>query len=79
MKIKTLTQLKKLATGENEFYISLAGGLARSSKVIFFDKDKNEWEIDNQIDDTRQNLSTDQLKTETLVLEAMKKGCLFMY
>lgn len=80
MKIKNIAHLKKLANGESEFYISLAGGLARSSKMIFFNRENKSWEVDNQIDDTRQRLSTDkQLETDTNIIEALKKGCLFKY
>jgi len=82
--ITSLEQFKLAATNKRgdfvEFFISLAGGLAKSSKrVIYFPDDKTFYII-NEIDETEQvDLTEDQLKTETLIVDAIEQGAFFQY
>lgn len=76
--IRTLTQLKRLAQYEGiECFIAFRGGL-RSSKFIRFNKSlKNFW-VFNYIDDTELCLSEKELKEDTNIYKAIKKGCLIL-
>jgi hypothetical protein len=78
MKVKSIEQLKKLASNENgvDCFIALAGGLARSSKQVWYLNGK--WEVFNSIDDTEQVLTDGQLHTDSNIGEAIDKGCLYL-
>jgi len=78
--IKSLAQLKKLASqGDDgvECFISLAGGMVRSSKQIWHDGKK--WEIFSSIDGVYNKYTDEQLKIFTNIPEAIKKGALIIY
>lgn len=81
MTIESLEQLKKIAFNENgdsvEFFIMLAGGLARSSKRISYYPATDEFSILNEIDNSFQTVSSSQLAQETNIVEAISKNCLF--
>jgi hypothetical protein len=81
-KISTLTELKALASVSEgaEIFLALAGGIARSSKHIWFDEDTCTWTVFNEIDDSEQDNLTDQtLSTATNIVTAMENGALFLY
>lgn len=82
-KIKSIAELKKAATGKNgnyaEFFISI-GGIGRSSKSIrYFPKEKT-FNINNEIDDSSQDdLTEEELKSQTNICEAIKAGAFYQY
>ncbi len=79
-KIKSVAELKRLSKDEPlECFISLAGGLVRSSKNIMFMD--NYFSVINEIDDTEQTLTEKQLMDEeyTNIGVAIKRGALFAY
>jgi len=83
-KIKTVAQLKKeLKDGDyHEFFISLAGGIVRSSKEVAYCPENNTFQITNCIDDTEQEgITIKELfdKRITNIGEAMRKGAFFAY
>jgi hypothetical protein len=82
--IETIDQLKseclKKKDDYGDFFIVLAGGLARSSKRIRYDKKSNRFDVHNEIDDTFQdNLSEDELRKETMIIEAIEKNAFFQH
>ena len=64
--------------GNNEFYI-LIGGMMRSSKTIYWDEDNKKFLITNEIDDSEQDLTDDELYTMSNIGEAIQKGSFLMY
>lgn len=80
-RIKTIEQLKELASGEYglDCFILLNGGL-RSSKHIRYFPDDNSFYVLNLIDDSEQKLTESQTldSAYTNIGEAMKKGALIM-
>ena len=82
--IKSIEELKKVAEyddrkGYTEFFIMLNGWL-RSSKRIAYFLSTNTFDVHNEIDDTYQeDLTEDQLNSETMIVEAIEKGALFQY
>jgi hypothetical protein len=81
--ISSIEQLKHLAYRENgdfvEFYIYLAGGLARSCKRISYRPNENkQWLIINEIDDTYQALLERSLAKKTSIVEGINKGVFFL-
>lgn len=82
--IETIDQLKSECIKKNDeygdFFITLGGGIARSSKRIRYDKKTNLCDVHNEIDDTFQdNLSEDELRKETMIFEAIEKKSFFQY
>lgn len=62
-----------------EFFIVLNFG-AKSSKRITYYPDSDTYDVLNEIDYTYQdNLTEDQLRSQTLIIEAIEKGALFKY
>ena len=81
MQIKTLDQLKQMASREHETIdvaILLAGGMAKSVKTVRFYPDSDEWAIYNFIDDSEQTITTDELWTESSLGKALDQGALFL-
>lgn len=78
--IKNIEELKAECEESADFFIIL-GGYARSSKRIEWNGQEDRFYIYNEIDDTEQVLSEEQLlnKDYTLVGEAMRKGALYKY
>lgn len=79
-----MLHLKQLAQSEQgemqEFFISLAGGLARSSKRIFYDPLNDTFDVHNEIDDTfDDDLNETQLAKLTNIVGAMEAGALYKY
>lgn len=81
MRVESLEHLKELASSANgdyvDFYIVLAGGLARSSKMIQYDPEYDNFCVINEIDDSFQSLTPDQLSVKTNLIEAIQKSALF--
>ena len=74
IKITSVEMLTKLCTEfPLECFISLNGGL-RSRKNIQFEPSDNKFHIDNWIDKTRQELTAEELFTESNIGEAISKG-----
>jgi hypothetical protein len=75
--IETLQELRNLA-GQPEgvdVFLCLTGGL-RSSKQVWYEK--SHWDVFNLIDDSDQeNMTDQQLESETNIPEAIRKGALF--
>jgi hypothetical protein len=81
--ISSIEQLKYLAYNENgdfvEFYLSLAGGLARSCKRISYrPNEKKQWLIINEIDNSYQELLEKNLAKKTTITQAINKGAFFL-
>lgn len=70
--------MKKLASIEDgeEFFILLTHGL-RSSKRIEWDEPSKSFCILNAIDDTHQDLTEEELATETNIVKAIEKRAFF--
>lgn len=80
--IQSLEHLKKLCGNKeeySEFYILLSGGLFRSSKRIFYGIADDLFSIINEIDDTEQEVLSENLAKETIIVEAISKKAMFMY
>lgn len=78
--IKNFDELKNLSgqDGGCECFISLAGGLARSSKHIW-DNGDGTFDVLNEVDDSEQVLTKEEFWTESNIGEALDKGALFLY
>jgi len=80
MQITSLNQLKKEAIDNNEpeilqeFYIVLAGGLARSDKRIHFDG--KEFTVHHEMDDIFEELSESEMLKST-IYKALVAGALY--
>jgi len=79
-KIKNLEDLiSRIKAGQNEFFVSLAGGNVRSSKNIWFDENSRSFTVYNEIDGTTQECTESQILTETNIGKALESGALFAY
>jgi hypothetical protein len=86
-RINSIKELRHaIENDENEFFILLAGGFARSSKNIHFhdslDKNKEyKFSIINEIDDSEQILSESEIMDQrnTNIGKAMKQGAFYAY
>ena len=81
MKIISIDQLKELASNSNgdfvDFFI-LFGGVARSSKQIVYNPNVDKFYIINEIDSTYQEVKSNDLAKETMLVEAIQRGALFL-
>lgn len=79
-KISSVQQLKKLAK-ENalDCFIALCGGALRSSKNVYWASGDKYFSVINEIDDSEQILSEQELFTQSNIGEAIKNGCFFAY
>lgn len=79
--ITTIDQLKQEAYKENgdfvEFFIVLAGGLAKSYKRISYRPAFNEFLIIHEIDESFEEVMEEELLNGTILGEAMVKGCFY--
>lgn len=77
-KINNIEELKQAAAGKDytDMFIRLQFGL-KSSKGIMYNPDTDVWNIYNEIDDTEQTLSTEELGNNTNILKALETGNLF--
>ena len=61
-----------------QFYIFLAGGIARSGKMISYrPKERKNWLIIDEIDDSYQELVDKNLDKRTSIVAAIEKGAFF--
>lgn len=73
--IEDLAELKRMAKGGANFFLTLNGGL-RSSKFIDWQPKAKKFYILNEIDGSEQNLKEAELFTESNIGEAIKKRAL---
>ncbi len=82
--IQSIDELKKIAEYDErknwmEFFIAL-NGFARSSKRIAYYPSTQTFDVHNEIDDSYQEgITEDELKAETMIVEAIENGALFLY
>lgn len=79
--VKSISDLKqRIYDGTHDFFIQLNFGL-RSSKFMDMSDDGKKFVITNEIDDTEQELTEQQLMdcTYTNIGYAMKNGALYAY
>ena len=82
--IKTLDALKTAATNKkgemSDFFMLVAGGIARSSKRIIFPPSTQTFDIFNEIDDSfQENLTEKELKEQTFIADSIEAGGFFKY
>lgn len=77
-RVTSVEELKRLANVEGgvEFFILLNGNV-KSVKRIEWDEPSRSFCILNQVDDTHQDLSEQELATETNIAKAIKQGAFF--
>lgn len=75
--LKDLVQ--RIEAGQNEFFISLAGGGLRSSKDIWYDSAKKQFEVFHSVSGCMEKYSHDELLTETNIGKALEVGALISY
>ncbi len=83
VQVKNLQELKTLSYRENgdfvHFDMYLAGGLARSCKRISYRPNQNKsWLIINEIDESFQELTEQNLDKNTQVVEAINNNCFYL-
>ena len=79
-RIKSIAELKKISKGECiDCYISLGGGICRSSKSVFYDPEKEVFSVINEIDDTEDILTAEELHTKSNIGEAIDNGAFYQY
>lgn len=79
-KINNVSELKAMiAKGKRNYFVVLAGGLARSSKTVSYNKKTGVFKVKNEIDGTRQQLTEQQLFDNDLtnIGKAMNYGAFF--
>ena len=78
VKIKDLDELKDLASKNTlDCFILLNFGL-RSSKDISYNPTTKLFHVFNYIDDTEQDLTEEQLDTDSNIMLALQRGALYM-
>jgi hypothetical protein len=81
IQVKNIDHLKSLATRDNgdfvDFYITLAGGLAKSSKRIQYNSNFDEFSIIHEIDESYQEVIASELCNKTNIVQAIENNCLF--
>ncbi len=79
--IKDIDDLKHKAFRKDgdfsDFYISIAGGIARSGKRIKYEPEYDEFQIIHEIDDTYEEFKTTELKNKSNLIEAIEKKALY--
>lgn len=77
--IRNIQELKELASDEDgiECFIALADGIARSGKNIYYQE--NMFYITNEIDESEQDLTEEELHTKSNIGEALLKKSLYQY
>lgn len=84
IKVKSIAHLKKLATNSRgirqDFFIAIAGGLARSSKQIHYDPITKRFSVVHEIDYSFEDGLTDRkLKEQTHIVDAIESGNFYKY
>ena len=79
-KIGSIDELKKRSKSEPlDCFILLAGGLCRSSKSVFYDTKQKKFSIINEIDDTEDDLTAEELYTKSNIGKAINAGTFYRY
>jgi hypothetical protein len=80
-KVTDMNHLKSLTSPDSEeFFISLAGGLCRSSKRIQWFENENLFDVYNENDDTwEEDITEKELGEFTNIVDAIENGALYMY
>lgn len=82
-RIESLEALKQAATYNEEvptpeFFIQLKGGFRSSKRIIYF-PDTNTFDVFNALDGNwLENLGEEQLESNTPIINAMKRGALYL-
>ena len=74
--IKSIEELKELASQGIEVSIMLAGGFLSSTKYIEYSDKSKKFYITNYIDSSEQCLTEKNLERCTNIVEAINKNCL---
>ena len=81
MIVINLEHLISLSSNPNgdfeDFYVSIANGLAKSSKRILYHPEFSEFSMINEIDESYQAFHISEIGTQTNLVEAMRKEALF--
>jgi hypothetical protein len=81
-RIRTMEQLKEKAKGDDgiDCFIGLNGGVRSSKRIHYFPQDNTFWVL-NEIDDSEQDLTEEQLmdSSYTMIGEALLGGALYEY
>lgn len=72
--IEHLKELSLQRNGEAKEYFILLSGICRSSKRILYYPDEDKFWILNWIDDSEQELRTEELEAKTNIVKHMKEG-----
>ena len=74
-RVKSLEELKKICSNDyQDFYISLANGMLRSSKEIMYDDKEKLFSIFNGIDGEFYEYCETQLFQHTNIIQAIDNG-----
>ena len=81
--ILTIEELKEAAVYNEreiaEFFIALNFGLRSSKRIVYF-PDTDTFDIHNEIDDSwQEDLTANELATQTLISEAIEKKAFYKY
>jgi hypothetical protein len=77
--VKDVDELRSRAWNQNfECFIMLAGGVARSSKNVFYDSENETFSVINEIDDSEDMFTEEEMKTSQIA-EAIKLKALIAY
>tara|TARA_R100000329_G_scaffold822_1_gene1556 strand:+ start:4123 stop:4374 length:252 start_codon:yes stop_codon:yes gene_type:complete len=75
--VKSLEELKSICLNEyKDFYISLANGLAKSSKEIMYNEEENIFHVFSAINGEYFDYTEKELSKYTNILQAIKTGTL---
>jgi len=78
--INSITELKQLADNDAlECFISLAGGLARSSKTIFYESETKLFNIQSEMDGSCEDITEVELLKDSNIGKALEVGALYAY
>ena len=76
-RVKNIDELKTICLDDyQDFYISLANGMLRSSKEIMYNDNEGIFYIFNEIDGTCQECTPEQVGQETNIIQAIDNGSL---
>ena len=80
IKVESLEHLKTLTNEDgHDFFLCLNGGFRSSKRVWYYESD-NSFMVFNEIDDSYQeDLTEEQLATDTNIVEGIEKGAFYAY
>lgn len=79
-KVESIEHLKTLTDQDGQdFFLCLNGGFRSSKRIWYYDAD-NSFVVYNEIDDSYQeDLTEEQLATETNIVDGIEKGAFYAY